>query len=218
MPNQSLFMAVVDRGRAEDVLNELRAFGVGNGVVLFGEGTVSNRWLEILGLDETQKEVILLTVSERLEEAMHEMMLQSFKINKRRRGIAFSIPLNRYNRVRYWPADQRVPKDQFPYHCIVTILDEGKSRDFVKVARDAGAPGGTIIHGRGAGVPAEESFFDLVIEPQKDIVFILVPTEKAAHIRQVVVEEMNLDKPGNGILFVLPVTRATGLYQAKEEN
>ena len=79
-------------------------------------------------------------------------------------------------------------------------------------------PGGTIIHGRGAGVPAEESFFDLVIEPQKDIVFILVPTEKAAHIRKVVVEEMNLDKPGNGILFVLPVTRATGLYQAKEEN
>lgn len=218
MPNQNLFMAVVDRGRAEDVLNELRAFGVGNGVVLFGEGTVSNRWLEILGLDETQKEIILLTVSERLEEAMHEMMLQSFKINKKRRGIAFSIPLNRFNRRRYWPADMRVPKDKFPYHCIVTILDKGKSRDFVRVAREAGAPGGTIIHGRGAGIPQEESIFDLVIEPQKDIVFILVPTNKAAHIRQSIVQEMNLDKPGNGILFVLPVTRATGLYRGKEAN
>lgn len=216
MPRQSLFMAVVDRGRAEDVLKELRVFGLGNAVVLFGEGTIANKFLEILGLDETQKEVIILTVSERFEDAVHELMLKAFKIHRKRRGIAFSMPLSRYRQDRYQEADERVPKSAFPYHCIISITNHGKSKDVVRVAREAGAPGATIVRGRGAGIPQTGSFFDLLVEPQKDIVFCLVPTDQAIFVKRKIAKDLNFSKPGEGILFVLPVKRASGLYQSKE--
>lgn len=208
---QVLFTAVVDRGRAQSVLKELRALGIGGGVILLGEGTVSNKWLEFFGLNETHKDVIFLPVPALYEESLHEMMLRTFKIARKRRGIAFSMPMRRFQRMKFWEDDMRVDPGVYPYHCIVTILNKGDSHACVEAARKAGVSGGTIIHGRGAGVP-QDSVFNILFEPEKEIVFHLVPTGNVRQIRDALVDAMDLDQPGRGILFVLPVSRATGLY------
>lgn len=41
MNNQSLFLSVLNRGKAKQVLSEMRILGLTGGVVLLGEGTVS---------------------------------------------------------------------------------------------------------------------------------------------------------------------------------
>ena len=99
MNNQTLFISVLNRGKAEQVLSEMRIFGLTGGVVLLGEGTVSNRFLEILGLEETQKDIVILPIEEKYENAVHEMMLENFNIDRKRSGIAFSIPMSRFGRV-----------------------------------------------------------------------------------------------------------------------
>jgi len=99
----------------------------------------------------------------------------------------------------------------------MTIVDKGKSRNCIKAARAAGAKGGTMIHGHGAGIPTDY-YFPLVIEPRKDIVFIVTPKDKMIPIREKIFTDLELEKPGNGILFVLPVTRTSGLLENRSEE
>ena len=45
------------------------------------------------------------------------------------------------------------------------------------VARGAGAKGGTVIHGRGTANREAEKIFQIVVQPDKEIVMILVKNE-----------------------------------------
>lgn len=209
---QTLFITVVDRGQAESILQKTQAFSVGGGVVMPGEGTISNKWLEILGLNESQKDVIFLPILSSLEDPLHELMLKEFKIHKRRRGISFSLPLSHFQRLRFTQDQMRLDPARYKYHCIISILEQGKAKDCVEHAKNAGAPGGTILHGRGAGVP-QDRFFNLLIEPKKEIVFFVVPTEIVDRVQEEIVIKMQLEEEGQGIIFALPVTRATGLFE-----
>lgn len=215
MNKENLFISIVDRGKAEALLTDIRTLGVSEGVVMLGQGTVSQKILEFLGLDETQKEVIIQPCSSIVEPMLHELVKQNFQFQKKNRGIAFSLPMKRYNEQHILEKDEKIQRDSLDYHLLVAIVDHGKSRDVVRISRDAGAPGGTILHGRGAGYPAGH-IFDLQIEPEKDIVISVIPTKDIGRIRATLVQELQLDQAGNGILFVLPVSRVTGIYQASK--
>ncbi|MDI9490282.1 MAG: hypothetical protein ACOX2H_06030 [Saccharofermentanales bacterium] len=213
MNNQTLFISVLNRGKAEQVLSEMRIFGLTGGVVLLGEGTVSNRFLEILGLEETQKDIVILPIEEKYENAVHEMMLENFNIDRKRSGIAFSIPMSRFGRVSNLAADQRFDPACFDHQCVFVVVEEGQGKEVMQKVRQIGETGGTILHGRGAGVPAD-TYFPLNIEPQKDIVMLLVTNDAVKPIKQCLMQEMGFGLPGKGIVFSLPVSRITGGYQA----
>jgi len=213
MVNEILFYAIVNRGMADEVLSEMQGFGLTGGIVFHGEGTVPNRILQLLGLDESQKDIIVIPIPRLFENPLHEMMLQTFNINKRYRGIAFSIPMSNNMAFDILEEGYRFDPMLFEYHCIHVIMENDKSRELIEVAREAGATGGTIIRGHGAGVPSEDSYFNLQIEPEKDMVLILSKRKAIPQIRDAIVEKMELEKPGNGILFVMPCTRVTGLFE-----
>ncbi|MGI6078281.1 MAG: hypothetical protein ACOYCB_08990 [Fastidiosipilaceae bacterium] len=217
MINERLFFVVVNRGKADEVLSEMQSFGLPGGVIMHGDGTSVNKILKVLGLDETHKDIIFIPIPEELENPLHAMVEQVFHLNRRNRGIAFSIPISRYRNENILPEQMRCDRTSFRYHCIFTILDRGKSKDCVYFARQAGAPGGTIIHGHGAGRSVIDAAFPISIEPEKDIVMQVVLTEQVPKIRQTLINNLKLNEPNSGILFVLPVSRATGLFESKVE-
>ncbi|HUM60151.1 MAG TPA: P-II family nitrogen regulator, partial [Clostridia bacterium] len=87
----------------------------------------------------------------------------------------------------------------------------------MKVARAAGARGGTIVHAHGAGVP-QGVVFPLNIEPQKDILMIVTRRGQAPAIRRAIYEGMRLERRGAGIIFALPVTCTLGLYEERQQE
>lgn len=209
----TLFFVVVSRGKANAVLRKAKECGAAGGTIFLGEGTVQSRLADKLGLTEMHKDIIIIPSTNELCDKLHQELNEEFMLNRRNKGIAFSIPFKR------WPfqmpgRDTENPADDTdtPYLCIITIVDKGRSNDCIKASRAAGARGGTLIHGRGAGIPAD-FYFPLVIEPQKDIVMIITPKDKAAGIRERIYFDLELGKAGNGIIFTLPVSRATGLYE-----
>lgn len=212
MDNHSLFICVLNRGKAEQLLSEMRVFGLDGGAIFLGEGTASNRFLEILGLEEIQKEIIVLPIEQKFENAIYEMMLKNFQINNKRRGIAFSIPLTRYGRERNLTETEIFDPVCFKYQCIFVVVNEGKGKEIMQHARFIGQAGGTIIHGRGAGVPSD-AYFPFKIEPQKDLVMLLAENDKIEPIKDRLLREMDLTEPSKGIIFVLPVSRFIGGYQ-----
>ncbi|MDN5310445.1 MAG: hypothetical protein PWP14_1839 [Methanolobus sp.] len=96
---------------------------------------------------------------------------------------------------------------------IVTIVKKGWGDKVVKASRKAGAKGGTILFGRGTGVHENKSLLGMLIEPEKEVVFTLAEYINADKIIEFVSEEVGLNKPGNGLGFVIPLERVFGTAQ-----
>ncbi|HBC32650.1 MAG TPA: transcriptional regulator [Clostridiales bacterium] len=208
---------MVNRGKANEVLSKAHEFGATGGTIFLGEGTVqSNRLLNILGLNEAQKEILMIECTEQICSDIHDKLSEHFMFSKKNKGIAFSIPFVRWKLKSNEEENRELHRDFNSSHfCIMTIVDKGRSKDCIKAAKSAGAKGGTIMHGHGAGVPTDY-YFPLIIEPQKDIVVILTSKDSVTAIKDRIIEELELYKKGNGVIFVLPVIKMSGLVESKE--
>ncbi|NLW19930.1 MAG: hypothetical protein GXY84_00955 [Clostridiales bacterium] len=220
MTSGSAIYIIVDRGKANRLLRRAQELGARRGTVFLGEGTLPSRWQDFFGINQTRKEVLLLAVPGGQIEGVYSMLQTEFHLHKRYKGIAFSVPY-----MQYEPDDQQArPPGQeawrapdSPYVCLMAVLERGLGGECMKVARAAGARGGTIIHAHGAGVP-QDYYFPLNIEPQKDIVMIVTPRASAPLIRQAIYGHMQLERKGAGIVFGLPVTRTLGLYEERGQG
>ncbi|NLX64748.1 MAG: P-II family nitrogen regulator [Clostridiaceae bacterium] len=213
---ETLFFTIVDRGKANAVLHKARECGAKGGTILLGEGTVQSKLLKKIGVTELHKEILVISASEELSDKLHDTLCEAFSFSKRNKGIAFTIPFKRWHKQTSGQEEKISGNSSYEHkithYCIITVVDKGRGRECIKSAKTAGARGGTLIHGRGAGIPTD-FYFPLVIEPQKDVVMIITTKEKVSPIRERIFSDLDLGKAGNGILFTLPITRTSGLFE-----
>lgn len=98
------------------------------------------------------------------------------------------------------------------YELIITIVSQGMATKVIQSSQKAGAMGGTVINGRGSSINENDKIFGIPIEPEKEIVLIVVEKEKAEEVMNQVEKDVKIDKPGNGIAFILDVEKVVGLY------
>ncbi|WP_368505129.1 P-II family nitrogen regulator [Alkalihalophilus sp. As8PL] len=94
---------------------------------------------------------------------------------------------------------------------LVTIVKKDVASKVVKASKEAGAEGGTIIYGKGTGIHETKKFFGISVEPEKELILTLVPKEKVDNILLAVEKAGKLDKPGNGMGFIVDVKRIAGI-------
>ena len=97
------------------------------------------------------------------------------------------------------------------YKCILAIVNNGFAEEAMDAARAAGARGGTILHGRGTMSKEAEKFFNITIQPEKEIVMILAMAERADAILSALYRAIGTSTNAQGIAFALPVDEAMGL-------
>lgn len=97
---------------------------------------------------------------------------------------------------------------------IVTIIPKGQSDKVVAASKRAGAQGGTIFYGRGTGIHEHKKLFGISIEPEKEIIFTLVPPSRTDEILEAIVDAGRLDEPGTGVGFVLEAKKIVGIHHA----
>ncbi|GAB6058598.1 P-II family nitrogen regulator [Desulfonatronum parangueonense] len=98
-----------------------------------------------------------------------------------------------------------------PFDLIVTIVNKAHSDVIIAASKEAGAEGGTIIPGRGTGIRENKKFWGIPIEPEKDIIFTIVPQEITDTVLKAVMKAGKLDKPGAGISFVVELKKVAGI-------
>lgn len=103
---------------------------------------------------------------------------------------------------------------------IVTIVRKGWGSTVLEASVNAGARGGTVLFGRGAGVNEQEKIFGMSIEPEKEIVLTLVNPDQVDIVLNEIVKAAELDSTGKGIAFVLPVDKVVGVahFMAQDRN
>ena len=100
---------------------------------------------------------------------------------------------------------------QDKYELIVTIVEKGASPDVIDSARKGGAEGATVLYGRGSGIHEKAKFFGVTIEPEKELVLILVVERIRDRVMEAIRKGIDIDKPGNGISFVLDISKVMGI-------
>lgn len=101
---------------------------------------------------------------------------------------------------------------------IITIVRKGWGDQVVEAARRAGAEGATITFARGVGVHENQKILGIPIEPEKEMILTIVPRDKADAILHEIEHDVELEKPGHGMAFVLPVDNVVGICHPSPED
>lgn len=103
--------------------------------------------------------------------------------------------------------------DEKKYEMVVCIVNAGFSQNVVEAARAAGARGGTVIRARGTANPEAEEFFNIHIQPEKEMVIMLVPKAIKDEVIRTVYKEAGLGAEAQGIAFSMPVSHTTTIKE-----
>ncbi len=102
---------------------------------------------------------------------------------------------------------------------IITIVAKGWGDTVLEASIKAGATGGTVFLGRGVGIHEKQKILGICIEPEKEIVLSVTHTSISESIMQAIARACNLEKPGTGIAFIVPVDRVVGAsYMRSKSN
>ncbi len=101
---------------------------------------------------------------------------------------------------------------------ITCIVNAGFTDTVMDAAKAAGAGGGTVIHGRGTANKEAEQFFKITVQPEKDIVMLIVPARIKDKVLHAIYKNAGLDTNGQGIAFSVPVNQAVGLSAPSQKE
>ncbi len=106
---------------------------------------------------------------------------------------------------------------KYNHEAIFCIVNSGYSDAVMETAKKFGARGGTVINARGTASKEAETFFHITIEPEKEIVMILVPSKIKDDVLHALYKEVGLDTPGQGIAFCMPVDGVVGVSDGEPQ-
>lgn len=100
---------------------------------------------------------------------------------------------------------------------IFCIVNAGFSDIAMDAARACGAKGGTVINARGTATPEVEKRFNITVQPEKEIIMLVVDVSIRNNILHALYQKVGLNTDAQGIAYSLPVDKAVGLAETKVE-
>lgn len=101
----------------------------------------------------------------------------------------------------------------YKHEIIMCIVNSGFSETVMDAARELGARGGTVIRARGTANAEAEKHYGIAVQPDKEIVMILVDSSLKNDILHALYKAAGLKTPGQGIAFAMPVEDVIGLSE-----
>lgn len=217
-----LMVTILDRGRGERAAELFHSYGLRLHYAAPGRGTANSELLDLLGLGETEKDVVLTllpgyTVPPLLREAGEKLQLGAPG-----RGILFTLPLSavggaaaRYvgsQAHRAGEEKEEEMEEQSKNDLVVVVVGSGCTDTVMEAAKAAGARGGTILHGRRVGEESDDGG----LRPEKEIVAILTPRDRRQAILEAVNRAAGAATESHGVLFALPVEHVLGLSRGDD--
>lgn len=205
-----LIYIVVPAGKASNVVSYAKKLGATGGTITLARGTVKNKLLNFLSVFSSEKEMIMMGCKSDVAKEILPKIVSKFNLKKSNRGIIFSTKVN-YMAKSSDAKEFNTKIGECMYKLITVIVEKGKAETIVETANIAGARGGTIVNARGSGTAETMKLFNMEIEPQKEVLLIVVKNENVENVVNNILEKHEIQKPGSGILFVQDVHDAYGL-------
>lgn len=222
--NLSMLVTIVDRGKGDGVAALLRQEGVLLHYIALGNGTAHKGLLSLLGLKDTAKDVVISFVRSGVARQAMRRLSYALEIDLPGRGIAFTLPVGSVGgaqALHYLMGEDKpvvseegtttMQQEQPKNDLIITIVNRGYTDAVMEAALPAGARGGTVIHARGAGTEEASQFFGITIQPEKEMVLILVEHDLKVPVMQAITRNVGLNTEGHGLVISLPINDVMGV-------
>lgn len=208
-----LMITITDRSRGVEFASWFQEQGIPLVLAALGRRTASTEILDYLGLEATEKVVLMLAApqSRRLvRRAERELWLDIPG-----RGILMTVPLSSIGGAKardYLLLEEGEAMEEPRTHeLIIVITNKGRTDQVMDAARSAGAGGGTSIHAKGTGTALAKKFFGVTLSAEKEIVFILTEREKRNPIMKAIMDQAGMQTDAQSLAFSLPVNDIAGL-------
>lgn len=182
-------------------------------------GTAHEKTLSVLGIEKTEKALLLAVVSQNTLKDLTRQLTVEMKIDLPNRGVAMAIPLSGIGgmkTVAYFTAGQEPESEeteekkmQSNHELIIAIYEKGYTELVMDAAREAGAGGGTTIRAKGTGAGAEK-FLGITLAEEKEIVFIVSHVDQKKEIMKAIMQKAGMDTKAHALVFSLPVSETAG--------
>jgi len=96
------------------------------------------------------------------------------------------------------------------FKLIVAILPKGKIKAIMPVLKNAGIFGATVLSGKGLCTEEGRSKIGLQIGSSREVLILLTLDINREKLVKILEKQGNLKEPGQGILFVMDVSRVIG--------
>lgn len=193
-----LNVMIMERGKTSALCNYLKNMGPLAYTIVLGEGSASDQLLRTLGLDEIKKEILYVVATKDQSKRIAEEVAKRKAFEEHGGAVYYSCPMEG-------------EEEKMKAVAIHVIVNRGKADKYIELAHEAGSTGATVIHGRGSGMAKKLGFFEMIIEPEKDVVLFVADQQQKEKILPVLQEELEKEGEQGGFLFVLPVLETVGL-------
>lgn len=210
-----LLISVVRRGRAERVVELVRQAGATGSTTILAKGTSRNRLLRFLCLADVEKEVVLTVAALPIMEKVKHFLRTAPDLCVKVPGIGIVLDVTDFfqfgasgKNTQKFQANDEAEADmeqKIERSLLFVIINAGLADELMYAARQAGATGGTILKARGTGREEDIRFFGINIVPEKEILLVMIEKEKEEKVLSAMKSSKELDKPGVGIIFSMPV-------------
>ena len=180
-----------------------------------GTGTARSETLDYFGLDGPEKDIIFCAAAADNVENIFHALSKDTKLQKAGYGIAFSVPVSAISvkaakEIKKPMTGEKKERNRMDYELIAAVADKNMEDEIMKAARGAGAGGGTIIRGRKATDGNEERFLNISIQPEKEIILIVVKASEKKNIMKAIDDEAK-NKNTEVMQISLPVDDVFGI-------
>ena len=215
-----LIVTITRRGAGSKMVDYYKRNKLHYDFICLGMGTATSEILDYLGLEETEKDVVLTMAPKSKIPSVLKGITNHFQLDKPGKGIVFTIPLSsvsaRVPQILCKPEnlvenEETVMENDKKFELILTILNRGNVDIVMDAAKSAGATGGTLLHARRVGFEDVENIFGFTIQPEKDILAILAESGNKSAIMKQITEVAGINTESRALVLALPVDEIMGL-------
>ena len=215
-----LIVTITRRGEGSKMVDYYKRNKLHYDFICLGMGTATSEILDYLGLEETEKDVVLTMAPKSKIPSVLKGITNHFQLDKPGKGIVFTIPLSsvsaRVPQILCKPEnlvenEETVMENDKKFELILTILNRGTVDSVMDAAKSAGATGGTLLHARRVGFEDVENIFGFTIQPEKDILAILTESCNKSAIMKQITEVAGINTESRALVLALPVDEIMGL-------
>ena len=186
-------------------------------VILHGHGTAVQSMLDLLGIESTEKRIVLSVASDEKTAALITAEKHHLHIGVPGHGVAVAVPIKSIGggkTVAFLNGEQQnakyTPELNYAYELITVIANEGRSDLVMNAARSAGAKGGTVLHGKSTGAKDSEKFYNISISGEKEVILIVAEAAQKSEIMRSILKNAGPDSEAGAIVFSMPVSEVAG--------
>lgn len=209
-----MLVVIVEHNKASKVLHLADEKGVTASVAMLGRGTASRTIFDYLGLNDKKKAVLMLFGKTEEITDLADYLVEKLEMDKPNHGIAYiESAFNVFGTEDNANGSENIKRGENMYNAIYTIVEKGNADDVIEAAQKGGSRGGTVMHARGSGSEEARKVFNMLIEPEKEIVLIISEEAKTKDIVESIRKETQIEEEGKGIIFVTNVAATYGLLK-----